>query len=149
MRAALTKSKQPKPRRFYLGADIPVRLVRRFARQVVEQFHPNKIILFGSYAYGTPNADSDVDILVIMPTKNKLDQAVKISCQIDPPFSLDIIVRTPHEMKWRLAEGESFLTEIVTKGKVLYELSDSRMGAKGRGGLRRGKRPRSEKPAGP
>ncbi len=135
------------PPHFYMGADIPMRLVRRFARQVAESFRPRKIILFGSYAYGTPNNDSDVDILVVMPARNKLDQAVKISCQIDPPFALDIIVRTPYEMKWRLAERESFLAEIVTKGKVLYEADDACLDAIGRSGLRRGKRSRLKKPA--
>src|SRR5437660_10090173 len=109
------------PARWYRGADVPMRVIRRFARQVAERFHPDKIILFGSYAYSTPHADSDVDILVIMPARNQLDQAVRISLEIDPPFPLDIIVRTPHNMQWRLAEGESFLREITTKGKVLYE----------------------------
>lgn len=41
-----------------------MRVIRRFARQVVERFHPDRIILFGSHAYGTPHVDSDVDILV-------------------------------------------------------------------------------------
>ena len=50
--------------RWYRGADVPMRLIRRFARQVAELFDPDKIILFGSHAYGTPHADSDVDILV-------------------------------------------------------------------------------------
>jgi predicted nucleotidyltransferase len=84
--------------------------------------------LFGSYAYGTPHADSDVDILVVMPCRNQLDQAAKISIAIDPPFPLDILVRTPYAMKWRLAEGESFLTEITTKGKVLHEKDHARVG---------------------
>src|ERR1700724_2445049 len=118
------------PTRWYRGAGIPMRLIRRFARQVAERFQPDKIILFGSYAYGTPHADSDVDILVIMPARNQLDQAVRISLEIDPPFPLDIIVRTPHNMEWRLAEGESFLREITTKGKVLYEKDHAGMGAK-------------------
>src|SRR5947209_8614731 len=93
------------PTRWYRGADIPMRLIRRFARQVAERFQPDKIILFGSYAYGTPHADSDVDILVIMPCRNQLDQAVRIELAYDPPFPLDLIVRTPHNMQWRLAEG--------------------------------------------
>ena len=109
-----------------------MRVIRRFARQVAQRFHPDKIILFGSYAYGTPHADSDVDILVIMPARNQLDQAVKISLDIDPPFPLDIIVRTPYNMGWRLAEGDSFLQEITTKGKVLYEKNHARMGAQSR-----------------
>jgi predicted nucleotidyltransferase len=100
---------------------VPLREIRRFARQVAERFHPEKIVLFGSQAWGTPHADSDVDILVIMPTRNQLDQAARISVAIDPPFPLDIIVRTPHSVSWRLAEGESFLSEVMRKGKVLYE----------------------------
>src|ERR1043165_7083522 len=116
-RARPSRADRP-PARWYRGADIPLRVIRRFARQVAERFHPDRIILFGSYAYGTPHADSDVDILVVMPCRNQLDQSVKISIDIDPPFPLDIIVRTPHSMKWRLAERESFLTEITTRGEV-------------------------------
>ncbi len=114
-----------------------MRLIRRFARNVAERFQPDKIILFGSHAYGTPHEDSDVDILVIMPARNQIDQAVKISLAIDPPFPLDIIVRTPHNMKWRLAEGDSFLREITGQGRVLYEKNDARMGPKGRSRLSR------------
>lgn len=116
------------PTRWYRGADIPMRVIRRFARQVAERFQPDKIILFGSYAYGTPHADSDVDILVVMACRNQLDQAVKISLAIDPPFPLDIIVRKPHNMAWQLAEGASFLTEITSRGKVLYEKKHSSVG---------------------
>src|SRR3954454_13250310 len=128
------KSPQPAeatPERWYCGADIPMRVIRRFARQVAEKFQPDKIILFGSYAYGTPHEDSDVDILVIMPARNQLDMAVRISLTIDPPFPLDIIVRTPKNMKWRLEEGDSFLREVVSKGKVLYEKADPGVGAEG------------------
>ncbi len=63
--------------------------------------------MFGSYAYGTPNEDSDVDILVIMRARNQLDQAYKIRCAVSAPFPMDLIVRTPHSMKWRLAEARS------------------------------------------
>src|SRR5438270_8359403 len=97
------------PARWYRGADVPLRVIRRFAREVAEKFQPDKIILFGSYAYGTPHEDSDVDILVIMPARNQLDMAFKIHCTIEPPFPVDIHVRTPKEMKWRLEEGELFL----------------------------------------
>ena len=114
-----------------------MRVIRRFVRQVAEKFQPDKIILFGSYAYGTPHEDSDVDILVIMPARNQLDMAVRISLTIDPPFPLDIIVRTPKNMKWRLEERESFLTEVMSKGKVLYEKDDAGVGAKSRSGLPR------------
>lgn len=120
---------------WYRGADIPLRVIRRFARQVAEHFQPEKIVLFGSYAYGTPHIDSDVDILVVMPARNQLDQAFKIHWTIRPPFPLDIIVRTPRNMKWRLEEGDSFLREVMSRGKVLYEAKHPSVGTKGRGRL--------------
>jgi predicted nucleotidyltransferase len=107
-------------------------VIRRFARQVVERFQPEKIVLFGSHAYGTPHSASDVDILVVMPARNQLDQAVRIELACDPPFPLDLIVRTPKNLKWRLEEGDSFLREVMTRGKVLYEKNDPRMGPQGR-----------------
>src|SRR6266852_1549768 len=94
------------PERWYRGADIPMRVIRRYARQVAERFQPDKIILFGSYAYGTPHEDSDVDILVVMPCRNQLRQAYKMELSCDPPFPLSLIVRTPANLKWRLEEGE-------------------------------------------
>jgi predicted nucleotidyltransferase len=123
--------------RWYRGPDIPMRVIRRFARQVAERFQPDKIILFGSYAYGTPHADSDVDILVIMPARQQHTQAVRIRWAIPAPFPMDLIVRTPKNLQWRLEEGESFHTEIVTMGKVLYEKGDAGMGAQGRDRLSR------------
>ena len=112
-----------------------MRVIRLYAREVAEKFHPDKIILFGSYAYGTPHDDSNVDILVVMPARNQIDQAVRIDRVIDPPFPLDLIVRTPKNLKWRLEEGDSFHTEIVSKGKILYEKGDAGVGAQGRGRL--------------
>jgi predicted nucleotidyltransferase len=134
------------PAGWYRGPDVPLRVIRRFARQVAERFRPDQIISFGSHAYGTPHADSDVDILVIMPARNQLDQAVKISYELDPPFPLDIIVRTPYNMSWRLAEGDSFLQEITAKGKVLYEKNHARVGSQSRKRLptRRHHRPRKQ-----
>ncbi len=116
-----------------------MRVIRRFVRDVAERFEPDRIVLFGSYAYGTPHADSDVDILVIMPARNQIDMAVKIHLAILPAFPLDLIVRTPKNLKWRLEEGDWFLREIVSKGKVLYEKDDARMGTQSRSGLRRGR----------
>jgi uncharacterized protein len=108
--------------------------VRRLARQIAELFHPDRIILFGSYAYGTPDEGSDVDLLVIMPAKNELRQAIRIVTAVEHDFPLDLIVRAPETLRWRLAEGDWFLREIVTRGKVLYEKTDARVGSQGRGG---------------
>src|SRR5437879_4137315 len=122
-------------KRMYYGADVPMRVIRRYARAIAEEFQPDKIILFGSYAYGTPNEDSDVDLLVVMPARDKHSQAVRILWRLAAPFPLDLIVRTPKEMKWRLEERESFLTTIVTQGKVLYEKDDEGVDQEGRRGL--------------
>src|SRR5688500_10285976 len=102
--------------RWYRGADIPMSVIRRFAREVAERFQPDKIILFGSYAYGRPHADSDVDILVVMPARNRLDQAVQIHLACDPGFPLDMIVRRPGDIPGNLEEANSFTREIVGKG---------------------------------
>ncbi|MEW6400656.1 MAG: nucleotidyltransferase domain-containing protein [Chloroflexota bacterium] len=92
--------------------------------RIVAKLKPEKIILFGSYAYGNPTPDSDVDLLVIMRTRAKeIDRYVAVSNLLYPrQFPVDIIVKTPGEI---IAEsrkkGNFFLREILTKGKVLYE----------------------------
>lgn len=143
-RRSIAKSE---PARWYCGADVPMRVIRRYARQVGECFHPDKIILFGSYAYGTPHTDSDVDILVIMPARNQLDQAFKIRLTVSAPFPVDLIVRKPHELQRRLEEGELFHTEIVSKGIALYEKCHTGVGAQGRGRLSGGRRARAVRQA--
>jgi predicted nucleotidyltransferase len=136
------KAKLP---RWYRGADVPMSAIRRFAHDVAEKFQPEKIILFGSYAYGEPHADSDVDILVVMPARNEIDQACRIDRVTDPRFPLDLIVRTPKNIAWRVKEGDWFLREIISKGKVLYEKADGPVGAKGRIRLRRSQKNRPRK----
>ena len=100
---------------------VPMSAIRRYVRQVAERFQPEKIILFGSYAYGTPTPDSDVDLVVVMPARNELDQAARIYEAIEPGFSLDLLVRTPKNLEQRLRWGDWFLKDVVTRGKVLYE----------------------------
>jgi predicted nucleotidyltransferase len=130
----------------YTSPDIPLSAIRRFARQVAERFHPEKIILFGSYAYGTPHEESDVDLMVIMPARNEIDQAIRIERACEAPFSLDLHVCTPTQLKRRLKEDDRdwFLYEVVTKGKVLYEAPHGGVGGKGRAGL--AQRSRSGRP---
>jgi uncharacterized protein len=104
--------------------------IRRFARDVAERFDPERIILFGSYAYGLPHRYSDVDVLVVVPARNEIDKSVQILNALDPPFDVDLIVRTPHNLEWRLREGDWFLREVVSRGKVLYEKTDGGMDPK-------------------
>jgi predicted nucleotidyltransferase len=105
---------------------------RQVAAIIAEEFEPERIILFGSYAYGQPNPDSDVDVLVVMPARNEIDQSIRIWNALDPPFPLDVIVRTPKNFCWQLDEGDWFLQEVTERGKVLYEKADGAMGTQGR-----------------
>jgi len=103
----------------YLPPNIPMSAIRRFARRIAEQFDPEKIVLFGSFAYGTPHQDSDVDLLVVMPAYDEINQAIRIKSAFDLVFPMDLIVRTPERLRRRLAEGDSFLQEITRRGIVL------------------------------
>src|SRR5947207_927925 len=121
-------------KRLYRAPNIPMRVIRRYARAIADEFHPDRIILFGSYAYGTPtpHEDSDVDLLVVMPARDQHAQAVRIRWRLAAPFPVDLLVRTPQQMAWRLKEGESFTTAIVSQGRVLYEKDDQGVGQEGR-----------------
>ena len=96
--------------------------IKRFAGEIARRFKPRKIILFGSYAYGRPTEDSDVDLLVIMPGKGRpQEKAIQIRRAVEADFPIDLIVRTPAEMRQRLSWGDSFLQEVIEKGVALYE----------------------------
>ena len=102
---------------------IPGAKIRKAAQKIADAVRPEKIILFGSFAYGKPTPDSDVDLLVIMQSDlGPHARAVQVSNILDPrPFPVDIIVRTPEEIEERLRIGDCFIGEVVSKGKVLYE----------------------------
>ena len=103
--------------------------IRSVTRQIVHQFHPQKVILFGSYAYGQPTKDSDVDFLVVMDIEESpLHAAAKIAATIEHPFPLDIVVRTPAEFAAAVQRKGVFATEVATKGVTLYEAGDAGVG---------------------
>src|SRR5712692_9259401 len=131
----------------YASPNIPLTAIRRFARRLAERFQPDKIILFGSYAYGKPHEESDVDLLVIMRTKNAIDQAIRISLAFERLFSFDLIVRTPWQIERGLKDDDWFLREIIEKGKVLYEAPDRQVGSQSRTGLGSSPQARRRKPA--
>lgn len=94
--------------------------------RIVSALNPDKIILFGSYAYGNPTPDSDVDLLVIIETKGKYKEKYRaISMLLYPrQFPVDIIVKTPKEVEDAMKGGKDnsfFIREIMKKGKVLYD----------------------------
>lgn len=99
--------------------------LRPAIQKVVSELKPEKVILFGSYAYGYPNQHSDVDLLIVMKTKASLkDRSWAVSSLLLPrPFPVDILVKTPQEIQQALKSGDFFIKEILTRGKVLYERS--------------------------
>jgi len=113
----------------YPSPNIPLSAIRRFARQIAERFKPEKIILFGSYAYGKPNEESDVDLLVIMPAYNEIAQAIRIRREFKRPFALDLIVKTPKRLERELKQENWFLREAMSKGKILYEAPNEALGS--------------------
>ncbi len=96
--------------------------IREFSRRLAAEFHPERIVLFGSYASGTPTSDSDVDLLVVMPFEGRsVNQSVEMRVRLRPEFPVDLIVRTPQAVKQRLEMGDSFMRDVLRDGKVLYE----------------------------
>ncbi len=114
----------------YRSPNVPSVAIRRFAQEIAAKFRPEKIILFGSYADGHLHEESDVDLLVVMPTNNEIDQAVRITLAFESPFPLDLIVRTPKRLERDVKEGDWFLREVLAKGEVLYEATNRRLGPK-------------------
>jgi predicted nucleotidyltransferase len=121
---------RPKRTRFRLspitptGCERPVsETLPKAVRRIARTLRPAKIILFGSYAYGTPTQDSDVDLLVVMnTTASSKDRHLAVCRLLRPrPFPVDILVKTPQEIKRALDRGDFFIQEIVTQGRVLYE----------------------------
>jgi predicted nucleotidyltransferase len=103
---------------------IPDEVIREVVRRIAAHFLPQRIILFGSYAYGNPRPESDLDILVVMNTPlRETQQALLIRQHLNPTFGLDILVYTPERLSERLSWGDTFLREIVERGTVLYESS--------------------------
>lgn len=101
---------------------IPQEAIDEVVRQIAEKFHPQKIILFGSYARGNPHPESDVDLLVVMETPLKeVEQAIKICLQIEYRFGLDLIVHTPQKLAERVDMGDWFLRDVLDEGRVVYE----------------------------
>jgi uncharacterized protein len=98
--------------------------IKAFVAQLTEQFKPQSVVLFGSYAYGKPTDDSDVDLLVVMPHPgHSVEQAAKIRSRIKAGFAMDLIVRSPEELERRLDMGDVFIQEIIPKGVPLYVAS--------------------------
>ena len=91
-------------------------------RRIVQQFQPEKVILFGSHARGQAHADSDVDLLVIMPVSgSKREKAIEVAVALhDFPVPKDIIVSTPDDFQWRKEIVGTLERPSAIEGKLLY-----------------------------
>lgn len=103
--------------------------IAELSEQIATEFHPDRIVLFGSHARGTAGTDSDVDLLIILAFEGKAaSKSVEIRMKIRPGFPVDLVVRTPEKVRERLAMGDGFLREILETGTVLYETDHARVG---------------------
>lgn len=107
---------------------IPMQEIIEFSDQIARHFDPDKIVLFGSYAYGQPNDDSDVDLLVIMPFEGRSRDVRRVLRRKAPSqFSNDILIRTPEDTARRYREFDPLVREAIDKGVTLYERNASRV----------------------
>jgi predicted nucleotidyltransferase len=96
--------------------------IESLGKRIAQEFQAHRVILFGSYAYGRPNEDSDVDLLVILPFVGKpVQKAIEIRSKMNPKIPVELVVRTPEQLAERMANNDWFMQEIVGKGRVLYE----------------------------
>ena len=103
--------------------------IRALTDLIAKEFRPQRIILFGSYAGGTPRSDSDVDLLVIMPFRGKpLHKAWQILVRLKPSFSVDLLVHRPEEIKERVDNNDWFMKDVLERGRILYDSVDAGMG---------------------
>lgn len=101
---------------------IQEKTIKTISQKIVREFKPEKIILFGSYAWGKPRPDSDLDLFIIKDSTDKrIERARKARSAIwGIGVPVDILVYTPQEIQRRVEKGDFFVKDIITKGKVLY-----------------------------
>lgn len=102
---------------------VSIQDIQHYCDAIAAAFKPQRIILFGSHAYGTPTPDSDVDVLVVMRKARRfwMQTTQKIHAKVSADFPVDVLVRDPDFLRDRLKEGDCFLNEITTQGRVMYE----------------------------
>ncbi|MBI5866536.1 MAG: nucleotidyltransferase domain-containing protein [Planctomycetes bacterium] len=111
---------------------IALREIRAFARRIAAEFKPRRIILFGSYAYGTPTEDSDVDLMVVFAGhESAIDRSLEIRLKLPyPGFPMDLLARSEGEMRRRYKLEDWFIREVVDRGIVVYEANHAQVGRK-------------------
>ncbi len=100
------------------------KIINQITEKIKKEYQPEKVILFGSYAYGEPSSNSDIDIFVIKQTdKERRDRFVEVKRLVYDPkrkMVFSPLIYTPAEVEERLLLGDDFVSEILEKGEVLY-----------------------------
>lgn len=110
-----------------MGKKITIAEIRNLSRRIAEAYNPDRIILFGSYATGRPSDASDIDLLVVMSFKGKpARKACEIMARVGTTLPVDILVRSPLQVRRRLAWNDFFIADIINNGKTLHEAEASR-----------------------
>lgn len=92
------------------------------SERIGRKYDPERIVLFGSHAYGSPREDSDVDLLVVMRFEGSaFRKSLEILNWLDPPFYIDVLVRDPEDARKRYREGDPLIREALDRGRVLHE----------------------------
>lgn len=103
--------------------------IKQIVNKIVKEFNPERVILFGSYAWGKPHPDSDVDLLIVKtdPQKNTREMAIELEKLLSKrDFPLDLLVYKPDELQEKInQERNLFLEDIVRNGKMLYSTPGS------------------------
>jgi uncharacterized protein len=100
---------------------VSMKSIRAVGRKIAREFHPERVILFGSYARGTANADSDIDLLVIAPFNgSSFRRSLEILNRLDIRLPVDLIAYRQEDVDRRYAEGDPLIREALDQGKVLY-----------------------------
>ncbi|MFN0080744.1 MAG: nucleotidyltransferase domain-containing protein [Prosthecobacter sp.] len=97
--------------------------IEEYCQRIAREFRPERIILFGSHAYGTPDENSDVDLMVVMPRQpgSRQEQDIQIRRRVQADFPVDLLVRDPLEVAQRLRENDTFMQVVTQHGRVMYE----------------------------
>ncbi len=88
--------------------------IQDLCNRIVQEFQPERIILFGSYAYGKPTPDSNVDILVVLPFEGKnFYKSLEILKSANPTFPIDLLARRPDDTERRYREGDPLIRKAL------------------------------------
>ena len=111
---------------------VAMKEIRTVARRIAREFRPHRVILFGSYARGDATADSDVDLLVVLPFEGRgFQKSLEILNRVDPPFPVDLLVRRPEDVARRYGEGDPLIRDAIDHGRLLYERDRQGMAGEG------------------